>query len=81
MLHAIFPSIASLPNVIGPGSSLDSGGMIVFALFWVATCFFLVIPVPKMKPLVYAKLGVFIILAIAMLGWTIGKADGLGPIA
>lgn len=81
MLHAIFPSIARLPNVMGPGSSLDSGGMISFAVFWVATCFFLIIPVPKMKPLVYAKLIVFIISAIAMLGWTVGKAGGLGPIA
>jgi hypothetical protein len=25
MLHAIFPSITRLPNVMGPGSSLDSG--------------------------------------------------------
>jgi NCS1 family nucleobase:cation symporter-1 len=81
MLHAIFPSIARLPNVMGPGSSLDSGGMIGFVVFWVATCVFLVIPVPKMKPLVYAKLVFFIVSAIAMLGWTVGKAGGLGPVA
>lgn len=81
MLHAIFPSIDTLLNVMGPGSSLDDGGMIGFAVFWVATCFFLINPVPKMKPLVYAKLIVFIISAIAMLGWTVGKAGGIGPIA
>ena len=81
MLHAIFPSVARLPNVMGSGSALDSGGMIGFALFWLATCCFLVIPVPKMKGLVYAKLIVFIISAIAMLGWTVSKAGGLGPVA
>ncbi len=80
MLHAIFPSIARLPNVMGAGSVLDSGGMIGFAVFWLCTCFFLVIPVPKMKVLVYAKLVVFIISAVTMLGWTVGKAGGLGPV-
>ena len=33
MLHAIFLRTSRLPNVMGPGSSLDSGGMIGFALF------------------------------------------------
>ena len=55
--------------------------MIEFAMFWLATCFFLVISVPKKKPLVYLELIVFIISAIAMLGRTVGKAGGLGPIA
>ncbi|CZR59046.1 probable uracil permease [Phialocephala subalpina] len=81
MLHALTPHIANIPNVMGPGSALDSGGMIGFAVFWVATCCFLVIPVPKMRGLVYAKLIVFIISAIAMLAWTITKAGGLGPVA
>ncbi|KKY20788.1 putative uridine permease [Phaeomoniella chlamydospora] len=81
MLHAIFPSIARIPNTMGSGSALTSGGMIGFFIFWFVTCFFLVIPVPKMRVLVYAKLVVFIVSAIAMLGWTVGKAGGLGPVA
>jgi cytosine/uracil/thiamine/allantoin permease len=32
---------------MGEGSALDSGGMIGFAVFWILTCCFLVIPVPK----------------------------------
>jgi NCS1 family nucleobase:cation symporter-1 len=79
MLHTIFPSIARLPNVMGRDSSLDSGGMIGFAFFWVAPSSFLIIPVPKMKPLLYAKLIVFIISAISMLGSSVGEAGGLGP--
>jgi hypothetical protein len=54
MLHAIFPRTSRLPNVMGPGSSLDSGGMIGFALFYVIS-------------------------EVAVLGWTVGKAGGLGP--
>lgn len=81
MLHAMFPGIARLKNTMGAGSALDSGGMIGFGIFWLITCVFLVIPVPKMKNLVYAKLFAFIISAFAMLGWTVGLAGGLGPVA
>lgn len=80
MLHAIFPSIANVPNTMGDGSALTSAGMIGFVIFWLITCAFLVIPVPKMRGLVYAKLVVFIISAIAMLAWTATKAGGLGPV-
>jgi NCS1 family nucleobase:cation symporter-1 len=81
MLHAIFPSIARIPNSMGSGSALTTGGMIGFVIFWVATALFLVIPVPKMRMLVYTKLVVFVISAVAMLAWTVSKAGGLGPIA
>ncbi|KIW49421.1 hypothetical protein PV05_11101 [Exophiala xenobiotica] len=81
MLHAIFPSIAHIKDTMGKGSALTSAGMIGFTVFWLVTCFFLVIPVPKMKSLVYAKLIMFVISALSMLGWTVGKAGGLGPIA
>ncbi|KAK9342067.1 permease for cytosine/purines, uracil, thiamine, allantoin-domain-containing protein [Lipomyces starkeyi] len=81
MLHAIFPSIARIRNTMGPGSALTSAGMIGFVVFWLITCLFLVIPVPKMRVLVYAKLVVFVVSAFAMLGWCVGRAGGLGPVA
>jgi cytosine/uracil/thiamine/allantoin permease len=34
MLHAIFPGIATLPNIMGKGSALDSGGFIGYVIFW-----------------------------------------------
>ncbi|KAH7027212.1 uridine permease [Microdochium trichocladiopsis] len=80
MLHALTPSIAAIPNTMGSGSSLTSGGMIGFAVFWLVTCFFLVIPVPKMRILIYIKLGVFVVSAIAMVAWTATKAGGLGAV-
>ena len=46
-LYALTPRIANIPNVIGKGYALDSGGMVGFGVFWVLTCFFLVIPVPS----------------------------------
>lgn len=81
MLHALTPHIANIPNVMGSGSAINSGGMIGFVVFWVLTCCFLVIPVPKMRGLIYAKLAVFVISAIAMASWTLTKAGGIGPVA
>jgi nucleobase:cation symporter-1, NCS1 family len=49
MLHSLTPHIANIPNVMGEGSALNSGGMIGFAVFWVLTCCFLIIPVPKVS--------------------------------
>ncbi|KAK7427298.1 hypothetical protein QQZ08_006235 [Neonectria magnoliae] len=60
MFYAIFPSIASILNTMGEGSALTTGGMVGFVIFWLITCAFLVIPVPKMRVLVYVELVVFI---------------------
>jgi cytosine/uracil/thiamine/allantoin permease len=58
----------------GSGSALTTSGMVGFVVFWLFTALFLVIPVPKMRMLVYTKLVLFVISAIAMLVWTITKA-------
>ncbi|KAH8848528.1 hypothetical protein MCOR27_005550 [Pyricularia oryzae] len=80
MLHALTPRIAELPDTMGAGSALTSAGMIGFAIFWLITCFFLVIPIPKLRILVYIKLGVFAVSAVAMVAWTATKAGGLGSV-
>ncbi|QSZ37658.1 hypothetical protein DSL72_008757 [Monilinia vaccinii-corymbosi] len=81
MLHTLSPHVANFKNVMGEGSALDSGGMLGLGIFWVLTCCFLVIPIPKMKGLVYAKLIVFLISAIAMCAWALTMAGGIGPVA
>ncbi|KAL8418025.1 hypothetical protein RB594_001581 [Gaeumannomyces avenae] len=80
MLHALTPAVAGLPNGMGRGSALTSAGMIGLAVFFVVTCGFLLVPVPRMRGLVYAKLAVFVVSATAMLAWTVTKAGGLGPV-
>ncbi|PQE21565.1 NCS1 nucleoside transporter protein [Rutstroemia sp. NJR-2017a WRK4] len=81
MLHTLSPNVASFKNIMGRGSALDSGGMLGLGIFWLLTCCFLIIPVPRMKVLVYIKLAVFIMSAIAMCGWTLSMAGGIGPVA
>lgn len=80
MLHAIFPSIATIPNTMGSGSALTTAGMIGFVIFWLSTCAFLVIPIPKMRNLVHIKLIVFSISAVSMLVWCVNRAGGFGNV-
>lgn len=76
VLYAIFPSFANIPDKMGPKSALNSGGMICFFVYWVINCAFLLIPVPKMRVLVYIKVAVYYVAAFAMLGWTVSLAGG-----
>ncbi|TPX13581.1 uncharacterized protein E0L32_006052 [Thyridium curvatum] len=80
MLHAIFPSIATIPNKMGKGSALTSGGMIGYTIFWLLICGVLWVRIPKMRILIYIKLAVYILSAVSMLVWTLSLAGGVGPV-
>ncbi|CAH0020624.1 unnamed protein product [Clonostachys rhizophaga] len=70
-LHAIFPSIAQIPDRMGPKSALTSAGMMCFFIYWLINCAFLLIPVPRMKGFIYAKVFVFFAATISMAAWTL----------
>ncbi|GKZ25504.1 hypothetical protein AbraIFM66951_001043 [Aspergillus brasiliensis] len=78
-LHAIFPSIARIPDKMGPKSALTSAQMICFLVYWLVNCAFLVVPVPKMKKLIYIKVVVYYGGAFAMLAWVVRLAGGNPP--
>lgn len=78
MLHAIFPSIANLPNGMKSTDALNTGGMIGMTISWVVMVLCLwFIPIPKLKYYLITKVPVFAISAIAMLVWTLTLAGGL----
>ncbi|EJT80813.1 hypothetical protein GGTG_00807 [Gaeumannomyces tritici R3-111a-1] len=81
---ALWPTLnRALMATVRNGVNMVQGGhagMIGLAVFFVVTCGFLLVPVPKMRGLVYAKLAVFAVSATAMLAWTVTKAGGLGPV-
>ncbi|KAF3022084.1 hypothetical protein E8E14_013585 [Neopestalotiopsis sp. 37M] len=76
LLHAIFPSIANIPDRMGSASALTSAGMICFFVYWLINCAFLFVPVPRMKNLVYIKVVVFYAAAIALTAWTVTLGGG-----
>ncbi|KAL5341975.1 permease for cytosine/purines, uracil, thiamine, allantoin-domain-containing protein [Aspergillus crustosus] len=73
-LHAIFPSIENIPDKMGPKSALNSAGMMCFLIYWLINCAFLIVPIPKMKSLVYIKVLVYYSALIALTGWTVSLA-------
>ncbi|KAJ5141302.1 hypothetical protein N7526_002297 [Penicillium atrosanguineum] len=75
-LHAIFPSIENIPDKMGSKSALTSAQMMCFFVYWIINCAFLIVPVPKMKSLVYIKVFVYFAAAFSMLGWTVSLAGG-----
>ncbi|KAH8659883.1 permease for cytosine/purines, uracil, thiamine, allantoin-domain-containing protein [Xylariales sp. PMI_506] len=79
-LHAIFPSIANIPDIMGSKSGLTSGGMLCFFLYWLINCAFLFIPVPRMKNLVYIKVVVFFGATIALTAWTLTEAGSASAV-
>lgn len=80
MLHAIFPSIARLPNHMSASSAMDSANMIGFFLFWLLLSSILFLAVPKWRFLIYIKLIAYIISSCAMLAMSIVHAGGVGNI-
>jgi NCS1 family nucleobase:cation symporter-1 len=68
-LHAIFPSITKIPDIMGTKSALNSAQMLCFGIYWIINCAFLFIPIPRMKKLVYIKTTVFFLATIAYVVW------------
>ncbi|KAM0420176.1 hypothetical protein ACHAPD_003745 [Fusarium lateritium] len=76
-LHAIFPSIANIPDIMGTKSALNSAQMLCFFLYWLINCAFLFVPVPRMKKLVHIKVGVFFSATIAFVAWTLSLSGSV----
>ncbi|RBR12931.1 uncharacterized protein FIESC28_08422 [Fusarium coffeatum] len=76
-LHAIFPSIANIPDIMGSKSALNSAQMLCFFLYWLINCAFLFVPVPRMRNLVHIKVGVYYAATIAFVAWTLVLAGSI----
>ncbi|WWD20952.1 hypothetical protein CI109_105430 [Kwoniella shandongensis] len=77
-LHAIFPSIARLPNSMPKTSALDSAQMIGFFLFWFFTACALFLSIPKWRLLIHAKLVAYVLSCIGMLALALHTSGGVG---
>jgi NCS1 family nucleobase:cation symporter-1 len=80
MLHAIFPSIARLPNHMSKSSALDTANMAGFFLFWGALSAVLFLSIPKWRILIHIKLVAYIISSCSMLAMAIVHAGGVGTL-
>ncbi|PCD36049.1 hypothetical protein AU210_008601 [Fusarium oxysporum f. sp. radicis-cucumerinum] len=76
-LHAIFPSIANIPDIMGSKSALNSAQMLCFFLYWLINCAFLFVPVPRMRKLVHIKVAVYFAATIAFVAWTLSLSGSV----
>ncbi|KAF5672622.1 uracil permease [Fusarium circinatum] len=76
-LHAIFPSIAKIPDIMGSKSALNSAQMLCFFLYWLINCAFLFVPVPRMRKLVHIKVAVYFAATIAFVAWTLSLSGSV----
>jgi len=76
MLHAIFPSIATMHNAMPAGSALNSAQMVCFFLFWFITSACCFLSIPKFPILIQLKLVSFVLSSVAMLALALHVAGG-----
>jgi hypothetical protein len=78
MLHAIFPSIATMPNLLPKSAGIDSANLICFFLFWGMTAAALAVPVRKWPVLINIKLVTYFVSCIGMLAMALVASKGVG---
>ncbi|THU82470.1 NCS1 nucleoside transporter family [Dendrothele bispora CBS 962.96] len=80
MIGAIWPSFQTIPNHIPEHIGITTQGMVAYIVAWTIQLPFLVIPPVKMKYLFVVKSIVMTISTFVLLGWSVNKAGGGGPI-
>ncbi|KAF2493422.1 hypothetical protein BU16DRAFT_551281 [Lophium mytilinum] len=80
MLHAIFPSIAHVHNVFPADVAMTSGMLIAFGVAWIIVTAYAFIRPRNLGRLIIFKAGIMFVCLITFFGWSLSKADGIGPI-
>uniref|UniRef100_A0A0W0G5X7 Ncs1 allantoate transporter n=1 Tax=Moniliophthora roreri TaxID=221103 RepID=A0A0W0G5X7_MONRR len=80
MLSAIWPSFRALPNHIPEHIGITTSGMIAYIVAWTIQFPFLIIPPVRMRYLFLIKSLVMTIATFVILGWSVNRAGGGGPI-
>lgn len=80
MLHAIFPSIAKVPNPFGPDVTMTGGRLIGFVIAWILNISATYFEIHRFRKLIIVKAVIMIVCLFAFFGWAISLANGLGPI-
>uniref|UniRef100_A0A0W0F6M6 Putative allantoin permease n=1 Tax=Moniliophthora roreri TaxID=221103 RepID=A0A0W0F6M6_MONRR len=80
MLSSIWPSFRTLPNHLPSHIGITTSGMIAYAVAWIVQLPFLIIPPVRMRYLFVIKSSVMTIATFVMLGWSVNRAGGGGPI-
>jgi nucleobase:cation symporter-1, NCS1 family len=80
ILKIWMPGIAALPRVFPESFGLETGPAITFFLFWCLNIFVVYKGIDGIKKLLLFKAVFLPVAALALLGWALVAAKGLGPI-
>jgi len=80
MLKIWVPGIATLPSVFPASWGLETGPALTFFLFWCVNMFVVYKGIESIKKLLLFKAVFLPVAALALLGWALVAAKGLGPI-
>ncbi|KAJ6597198.1 allantoin permease [Mycena vulgaris] len=80
MIGAIWPSFKHIPNQIPVEIGITTQGMIAYIVAWIIQFPFLIIPPVRMKYLFLIKSLIMAISTFVLLGWSVHRAGGGGPI-
>ncbi|ORY28013.1 putative allantoin permease [Naematelia encephala] len=80
MLEAIWPSLKTYHNSLPASAGVASNKLIAYFVFWILQFPLVMIPPRKMRWLFFLKSIAAVIAAFALLGWSINKAGGGGPV-
>lgn len=69
MLHAIFPTIANVPNPFPSDVTMTGGRLIGYTIGWLLTLFCAFFQVHKFRNLIIAKSGIMIVCLLAFFIW------------
>jgi NCS1 family nucleobase:cation symporter-1 len=80
MLRLWWPGLERLPAVFPPWVGLESGPALCFLLFWLVNMYVVYRGVDSIRRLLVFKAVFLPLAALALLGWAIWAARGLGPL-
>jgi NCS1 family nucleobase:cation symporter-1 len=80
MLHAIFPSIAQVPNPFSSDVTMTGGRMVGFVIGWLLTLGCTFVQVHKFRGLIVVKSVVMTACLIVFFIWTVVEAKGVGAV-
>ncbi|KAL6416165.1 putative uracil permease protein [Ilyonectria robusta] len=80
MLHAIFPSIAHVPNPFPADVTMTGGRMIGYVIGWLLTLFCAMFQMHKFRKLIMVKSVLMLGCLLAFFIWAIVEAKGVGPV-
>jgi len=80
MLKIWIPSIATLPTLFPASWGLETGPALTFFAFWCLNMFVVYLGIDSIKKLLLFKAVFLPVAALALLGWALVAAKGLGPI-